>query len=163
MASAENLDLETAEALLIAAGKPELAQALRFQAQGVRNLVQGEWGKAFVGSFEGLLVRHITPLVEGQAELLSGQKETHSSVTALSEHFQALSEIVDQLETGYHNLNERHAGQIQTLTSDIASIKSVMEARPAQRLKEQAAWEKRLKSMESRLAALEAGYAQPKS
>ena len=49
-----NLDLDTAEELLITAGKPELAKALRYQAQGVRNLVQGEWGLAFVGALESI-------------------------------------------------------------------------------------------------------------
>ena len=57
-----NLDLETAERMVIAAGKPELAPALRAHADGVRNLVQGEWGKSFVGSLENLLVKYIDPL-----------------------------------------------------------------------------------------------------
>lgn len=86
-----NLDLDTAEKLLFAAGKPELAKALHFHANGVRNLVQGEWGQSFVNSLEGLLSRHIEPLVEGQ-------KETHSGIAALSGQFRALAEDVTRLD-----------------------------------------------------------------
>lgn len=105
-------------------------------------------------------------LLETQAEyfpeLLAGQKETHGSVTALSAQFQTLSETVDELERGYHELNARHAEQIEGLAADIAAIKKVLADRPAQRVEEHAALDDRLKEMESRLAALEAGYAHPK-
>lgn len=79
-----NLDLDTAEQLLIAAGKPELATALYHQAQGVRNLVQGEWGKSFVNSLEGLLTKHIQPLETGQAGILAVVEETQRGLGELS-------------------------------------------------------------------------------
>lgn len=65
-----NLDLDTAEEMVIAAGKPELAKALRFQAQGVRNLVQGEWGGAFVKTLENIMdTRVISVLTTVQQQL----------------------------------------------------------------------------------------------
>lgn len=100
-------------------------------------------------------------LLEAQAEyfpqLLTGQEETHSSIAALSGQFQTLSETVDQLEQGYHELNDRHKNQIAGLSSDIAAIREVLAARPAQRAEEHAALEERLRDMERRLTALEAG------
>jgi hypothetical protein len=65
-----NLDLDTAEELLIAAGKRELAVALRYQAQGVRNLVQGEWGRSFVGALENIMdTRVVNVLASVQQQL----------------------------------------------------------------------------------------------
>lgn len=89
-----NLDLETAEQLMFAAGKPELSKALHHHAHGVRNLVQGEWGKSFVNSLEDLLIKHIDPLA-------ASQKETQDGVAALSGLFQSLAESVDGLQAGF--------------------------------------------------------------
>jgi len=86
-----NMDLDTAEELLIHAGRPELAQALRFQAQGVRNLVQGEWGASFVNSLDGLLEKHVNVILEEIGGLREGQRHLQAG-------FQTLTETVDELQ-----------------------------------------------------------------
>lgn len=58
----KSLDLLTAQQLYIAAGQPEQARAAGFVIDAVRNTVQGEWGKSFVGSLENLLLKYIEPL-----------------------------------------------------------------------------------------------------
>ncbi len=95
----KSLDLDTAQRLYIKAGQPEQAEAAGFLIDAVRNTVQGEWGKSFVNSLEGILVKHITPLVEGQ-------KETHSGIAALSGQFQTLAETVNDLQTAMSESQE---------------------------------------------------------
>jgi chromosome segregation ATPase len=107
------LDLDTAQRLYIAAGQPEQAKAAGFLIDAVRNTVQGEWGTAFVNSLEGMLVRHITPLVEGQKETLSG-------IAALSVQFQTLAETVDGLQTAMHESQEDR----RVIHEELAEVKS---------------------------------------
>ncbi len=65
-----NLDLDTADELLVAAGRPELAKALRHQTQGVRNLVQGVWGQSFVATLDNIMdTRVVSVLASVQARL----------------------------------------------------------------------------------------------
>lgn len=68
-----NLDLDTAEELLIAAGKKELAVALRYQAQGVRNLVQGEWGQSFVNTLESVMDTRVVNVLSSVQSRLDEQ------------------------------------------------------------------------------------------
>lgn len=90
-----NLDLETAEGLLYAAGKPELAKALHHHAHGVRNLVQGEWGRSFVNSLDDILGKHVTVLSEQIGGLKTGQTDLQAEFhTGLS----TLLETVDGLQ-----------------------------------------------------------------
>lgn len=84
-----NLDLETAEALVISAGHPKLAPALHAHAQGVRNLVQGEWGKSFVKSLEDMSERQTNAIVAAvKGELGALQRE----VSAIREQFQGVND-----------------------------------------------------------------------
>jgi DNA repair ATPase RecN len=57
-----NADLDAAEFAFIAAGLPEHARALRQYTEGIRNLVQGEWGQSFVGSLARILTTHLDPI-----------------------------------------------------------------------------------------------------
>ncbi len=110
--SKKSLDLTTAQRLYIAAGLPEQAEAAGFVIDAVRNTVQGEWGTAFVNSLEGLLVKHIDPLVEGQ-------KETHSGIAALSGQFHTLAETVDGLQSA---MRESQADR-QAIHDELAGVK----------------------------------------
>ena len=114
-----NLDLDTAEELLIAAGRPELAAALRYQAQGVRNLVQGEWGQSFIASLEGLLTRHIQPLADGQVGMRAALEATATDIKKeIGDMGAALGATigrVDTLEETQHDHSEKiaaHAARI---------------------------------------------------
>lgn len=88
----KSLDLATAQRLYIAAGQPEQAEAAGFVIDAVRNTVQGEWGQSFVTSLEGLLQKHIAPLV-------IAQKETQDAVRTLGGRFHALEARVEGLAT----------------------------------------------------------------
>lgn len=110
-----NLDLDTAEALLIAAGRPELAQALRYQAQGVRNLVQGEWGQSFASALESILARHIGELkteiggLRGDTNAL--QAEFHAGLQGIQSTVSELAETVDGLQARVQEIDKRDAKQ----------------------------------------------------
>ena len=101
-----NLDLETAEAMVIAAGHPKLAPALMAHAQGVRNLVQGEWGKSFVTSLEDISARQtetIVAAVGGQIAAL--QRE----VSAIRGQFQDVSKRMDASEEDRRSIHREIA------------------------------------------------------
>lgn len=140
-----NLDLETAEQLLIAAGKIEMAQALHHHAHGIRNLVQGEWGRSFVASLEGLLTKHVDPLVEGQ-------KETHSGIAALSGQFQTLVETVDELQASMH------ASQVdrQAMRAELAVLQSVVDQHSEKLAQLHMDHEERITSLEDYRAEMQA-------
>lgn len=108
-----NLDLDTAEALLRAAGKAELAEALNYHANGVRNLVQGVWGSSFVNSLEMLLVKHIQPLSNGQDTLLAAQEETARGLKKLLDEFIIVINRIERLET-----QQTHIIDTQSTTSE---------------------------------------------
>lgn len=116
-----NLDLQTAEDLLRAAGKPELAEALSHHAYGVRNLVQGEWGRSFVASLESILGRHIQPLIDAQ-------KETHSGIAALSVQFHAIASDVAQLKERMRESQQDRAAIHQELDVIRAQLTQIQQA-----------------------------------
>ena len=140
-----NLDLETAEQLVFAAGKPELAKALHYHAHGVRNLVQGEWGKSFVASLESIMERHLNPLstqiggLRGdttalQAEFRSGLQGVQQTVSALSEAVDSIQEEVSDLsrrmkqsENDRKNIRERLA-RLEAVNDRLARIEAAMAA-----------------------------------
>lgn len=145
-----NLDLDTAEEMLIGAGRPELAKALRYQAQGVRNLVQGEWGRSFVGALEnimdtrvisvltsvqqrldeqiGLVQQLITMVRDANAtahEALSVSKAGAARLGKLEKDVRLLGKRTDDSDADRAQLNKR-----------LANIEQLLEARPAAREKE---------------------------
>ena len=68
-----NLDLDTADELLVASGHPEIAKALRFQTQGNRNLIQGEWGKSFVNALENIMDTRVVNVLTSVQQRLDEQ------------------------------------------------------------------------------------------
>lgn len=141
-----NLDLDTAEELLIAAGKKELAVALRYQAQGVRNLVQGTWGQSFVNSLETIMdTRVVSVLASVQSRLdeqygmvqqllamqkasdknakraLAVAKETGLGLKKLSGEVVALSSAMAESKADRADLRER----IDALTADRVEIAQI--------------------------------------
>jgi len=133
-----NLDLETAENLLIAAGKPELAKALGYHKDGVRNMIQGEWGNSFINSLNTLLKTHIGPLAEDVAGLRT-----------------EVATRLGKIETDLRGLNKRHGAQIKALAKDIAAIKEVIAQRPAQRIVEHEAQQQQTLELARRVMVLE--------
>lgn len=122
-----NLDLDTAEELLIAAGRPELAKALRYQAQGVRNLVQGEWGQSFVNTLDSMLALHLQPIAKEMAALRSevatrlGKLEKATALLKkgqqrISSEVNTLGEEVSELRGSHDAQNTRHEAQIREIT-----------------------------------------------
>lgn len=143
-----NMDLDTAEALVIAAGRPELAPALHAHAHGVRNLVQGEWGRSFVNSLESLLTKHIDPLV-------IAQKETHSGIAALGAQFQSLAETVDSLQAGLReSQDDRQAihAELAAVKQDVATLQEQFTAYAAGSKRDD------LESIKSQLAEMRGEY-----
>jgi DNA repair ATPase RecN len=111
-----NLDLDTAEELLIAAGKPELAQALRYQAQGVRNLVQGAWGQSFMTALDTVLERRLQAYNDEHTILLAG---VQNSLQLLN------TTVAEVLHTAQQALTVAKAGaaRLGKLEKDTATLK----------------------------------------
>jgi len=153
-----NLDLDTADELLIAAGRPELAKALRYQTQGVRNLVQGEWGQSFVNTLENLMdTRVVSVLTSVQLRLdeqigivqqlvtmvREANATAHEALTVAKAgaarlgksemDIEALKAIVVNNTTRLDVFEEKVAADIQ---ERLARIETVLAARPQARERE---------------------------
>jgi len=132
-----NLDLDTAESLLIAAGSPEQAKAMRHHTQGIRNFIQGEFGQSFVDAFERVMEKHITPLSE----------EIHGLRTDVQQSAAESAARLGKLEEG----QERLAGEV----ADLAGRMSASEADRKDMHHRLA----RLEAVNDRLARIEAAMA----
>ena len=121
-----NLDLDTAEQMLIAAGKPELAMALRHQAQGVRNLVQGEWGMSFVTALESVVAKHVGPL----AEQVNGlRRDVQQSAAESVRRLGKLEADAKELRDGQLAASSR----LDVHDQRLAEIEQLLRERPEQR------------------------------
>jgi chromosome segregation ATPase len=79
-------------------------------------------------------------------------KETHTGLAGLSGQFRELAEDVTQLKQA----DQAQGEQIDALSKDMATIKKIIEARPAQRKAEAVRFEERQAAIEARLSELEA-------
>jgi len=131
-----NLDLDTAEELLIHAGKPELAKALRYQTQGIRNLVQGEWGSSFVNALENVMDTRVVSVLTSVQQRLDTQiglvervlvatKENARGLKKLTQRAHALETRMDSSEADRLDLRQR-----------LERIERIMAERPEQRAAE---------------------------
>lgn len=162
-----NADLDMADEMLVSAGFPAIAKALRFQTQGNRNLIQGTWGMQVVEAFQNILqVQVVAALATVQVtldkqhdlvqQILTSQKNSEKIARQALSVAKAGQRGLKKLEQDVRALNARHGEQIAALAADIAEIKKVIAARPAQRAADQERLEERLAAMERRLASLEA-------
>src|SRR5258707_7424613 len=128
-------DLRDAENAMIAAGHPDVALQMRRHSEAIRNYMQGAIVPMFVEMVERVLDKKIDPVV-------------------------ALLEVnarqMGKIKSDLRNQNKRLGAQIKALVKDIAAIKVVIAARPAERAADQQRLEARLAGMEARLAGLEA-------
>ncbi len=135
-----NLDLDTAEELLIQAGKPELAVALRYQAQGVRNLVQGTWGQSFVNTLENVMdTRVVSVLASVQArldeqiglveQLIAMARDANATAHEALNVAKGGTARLGKLET---RMDASEADRIE-LRERLERIEAIMAERPAQR------------------------------
>lgn len=114
-----NLDLDTAEEMLIVAGKPELAKALRYQAQGVRNLVQGEWGTSFVNALENIMDTRVISVLTSVQQRLDQQIELVQQVlTTAREAKEIAQQALVVSKAGTRGLGK--------LTKDVNILKKAM-------------------------------------
>jgi hypothetical protein len=124
-----NLDLDTAKAMMIAAGQPDIARALQYQADGVRNLVQGEWGQSFVRSFEDVLARHIGPLAEEVKGLRGDVQNSAMEVAARLGKNEADIAGIDQRVIGV----EERVSALEANNTRLDVLEATIKARPALR------------------------------
>lgn len=156
-----NLDLDTAEALLISAGRPELAQALRYQAQGVRNLVQGEWGGAFVRTLENVMDTRVVNVLASVQQRLDQQIELVQQIlTAHKETVRGLKKVQGQMRESQEDRRAIHT-EVAEVKADMELMKTVIAADIQSRLevleadrKEQEDERRRLEKIESLLSSL---------
>jgi hypothetical protein len=110
-----NLDLDTAESLLIAAGSPEQAKAMRHYTEGWRNYIQGEFGQSFVDAFERVMIQQITPLAREigglRGDTAALQAEFRSGLSSVQATVSTLAEAVSGLQLHYDELDKRDAAQ----------------------------------------------------
>jgi PAS domain S-box-containing protein len=129
-----NLDLETAEQILFTAGKPELAKALHHHAHGVRNLVQGEWGKSFVGALENIMDTRVLSVLtnvqlrlDEQIGLVQQILTTAREAKAIAQEALSVSKAgaarLGKMEKGQIALNKRQTQQYKESQADRADLR----------------------------------------
>ncbi len=163
-----NLDLDTADELLVAAGHPSIAKALRLQTQANRNLVQGEWGKSFANSLDVILGKHVKVLSDEigglrgdtnalQAEFHAGLSTIHSTVSTLVETVDGLQAAADHLQTQMHESQEDRRAihtEVAEVRTDVEAMKTEIAADIQTRLGRLELSLARFESIEASLAAL---------
>lgn len=142
-----NMDLATADELLVQAGYPAIAKALRFQTQGNRNLIQGEWGQKVVSAFENILQVHVVNALASVQRSLDEQhdmverllamqkasdKNAKQALAVAKETGRGLKKLRDELMAQGQRLDASEADRRQ-LNQRISNIERLLEARPAQR------------------------------
>lgn len=138
-----NLDLDTADEILVAAGQPAIAKALRYQTQGNRNLIQGEWGMQVVSSFEKILnVQVVTALANVQQtldqqhalvqQILASQKNSEKVARQALTVAKAGAARLGKLESRMDASEDDRAD----LRARLNRIEALLDARPAARVVE---------------------------
>jgi hypothetical protein len=138
-----NLDLDTADELLIAAGRPELAKALRYQTQGVRNLVQGEWGRSFVNTLDNIMeTRVVNVLASVQLRLDQQIELVQQILTAVREAQNTARQALSVSEAGQRGLKkanvrigkvEKRVSALEDNNTRLDVLEATIAARPALR------------------------------
>jgi hypothetical protein len=137
-----NLDLETADAILIAAGHGEIARALKHQTHGNRNLIQGEWGMKVVKAFENILqVQVVNALADVQKSLdqqydlvqqiLAMQKVSDQNakraLAVAKETARGLKKLEGQMKESQADRRTLHQ-EVAGVKNDVASLRQEIEA-----------------------------------
>lgn len=136
-----NLDLDTADELLVQAGHPAIAKALRHQTQGNRNLIQGEWGMKVVSAFENILQAKVVDVLasvqvrlDQQIELVGqvltevreAKKTAKEALAVAKEARQETKKVQGQLKESQADRQGIHA-EIADLKDAITRIESYLE------------------------------------
>lgn len=131
-------DLRDAENAMIAAGHPDVALQMRRHSEAIRNYMQG----AIVPMFVAMVERALGPKIEAVGIGVEGLRTE-------------VATRLGKIEADMRGLNKRHGAQIKALALDVAAIKDVLAARPAQRADEQALRERQHTDLALRISALE--------
>lgn len=122
-----NADLDAAEHQLVSLGRQGEAEAFRQYTQGIRNLIQGEWGQSFLGALESLGERQAQTIVAA----------LHQEVSALKDQFQSdISHLRTRLDRKRQRL-DNHDARLDEQQRQIDELRQIVAARPAQRAAEQ--------------------------
>lgn len=135
-----NMDLDTADEMLVAAGHPAIAKALRFQTQGNRNLIQGEWGSRVVSAFENILQAQVVNVLTNvqlrldeqialAQQILTTAKEAQKTARQALSVSKAGAARLGKLET---RMDASEADRID-LRARLERIERIMADRPEQR------------------------------
>lgn len=117
-----NMDLDTADELLVNAGHPAIAKALRFQTQGNRNLIQGEWGSRVVGAFEHILNTRVVDVLASVQSTLDHQHDLVQQILAMQKASDANAKralaVAKETGRGLKKLNDR----VERIEASIATL-----------------------------------------
>lgn len=118
-----NADLDAAENKLVAAGHDGEAAALRQYTEGIRNLVQGEWGRSFVTALERLNDQQTQRIADAVSAAVRAE------VTAAIGPFRReIAEIKDRLDRKRDELDDFQAWR-REMTTWRAEIDAKLEQR----------------------------------
>ena len=125
-----NADLDTAETLLIAAGQPELAKALRFYTEGNRNMVQGVWGQSFVNSFEQLIDKQTKTIAE--AVTVAVRQEVAAQMSPFHSRLERAETAITELyrETLQGRLTAARRSQLTSVVEEVEANLDLLRALP---------------------------------
>lgn len=113
-----NLDLDTAEEMLIAAGNTELAQALRFQTQGVRNMMQTALVPSFQKAVEDILAKGMQQLRDDIGEVAKQQAKIEKRQIQADKAVQNWRvEVREELTNRFNAFGEELTGLMEAVRS----------------------------------------------
>lgn len=135
-----NMDLDTADEILVAAGHPSIAKALRFQTQGNRNMIQGEWGQSFVNALDTIMEKRIvTQLTNVQISLdrilgsvIAADKTAQQALTVAKAGAARLGKLSTEVKVVKKALDESKRDRAD-LRREIAELKAWRDAQDGAR------------------------------
>jgi hypothetical protein len=151
-----NMDLETADQILISAGHGEIARALKYQTHGNRNLIQGEWGMKVVSAFEQILQVQVVKALASVQQTLDQQHDLVQQILVSQKNSEKTAkQALTVAKAGAARLGklDKDVKQLKRAAveskSEVAAVKAQMAALQA-RIDQQTEIERRLAALEAR-------------
>ena len=125
-----NADLDTAETLLIAAGQPAIAVALRRYTEGQRNMMQGVWGQSFIASLQGIIDKQTEAIAE--AVTVAVRQEVAAQMSPFHDRLERAESAITDLyrETLQGRLTAARRGQLTSVVEEVEANLDLLRALP---------------------------------
>lgn len=131
-----NADLDTAETLLIEAGQPAIAVALRRYTEGQRNMMQGVWGQSFIASLQSIIDKQTEAI--SQAVTVAVRQEVAAHLSPFHERLERAESAITDLyrETLQGRLTAARRGQLTSVVEEVEANLELLRSLPGWKVRE---------------------------